>query len=64
MAVVGTCAVAAMYPTALPILLVLVAVLCFSRVYLGVHYAGDVLGGVAYGTLFGIAWILLVSPPG
>jgi undecaprenyl-diphosphatase len=64
MAVVGTCAVAAMYPTALPALLALAAVLCFSRVYLGVHYAGDVVGGVVYGTLFGIAWILLVNPPG
>ena len=41
----------------------LVLVLCFSRVYLGVHYLGDVLGGLAYGLVFGAAWVLLVSAP-
>ena len=38
-------------------------VLCFSRVYLGVHYLGDVLGGLAYGLVFGAAWVLLVPAP-
>ena len=30
-------------------MLVLVVVICFSRVYLGVHYLSDVLGGAAAG---------------
>ena len=32
------------------VMLVLVVVICFSRVYLGVHYLSDVLGGAAAGT--------------
>jgi undecaprenyl-diphosphatase len=63
MSVVGTLTVAAMYPWALPILVALTVVLCFSRVYLGVHYLGDVLGGIGYGLLFGAAWVLLVTAP-
>jgi membrane-associated phospholipid phosphatase len=35
-------------------------VLCFSRVYLGVHYLGDVLGGLGYGLVFGALWVWLV----
>jgi membrane-associated phospholipid phosphatase len=60
MAVVATFTLAALYPWALPWLLVLTAVLCFSRVYLGVHYLGDVLGGLAYGLVFGALWVWLV----
>jgi membrane-associated phospholipid phosphatase len=60
MAVVATFTLAALYPWALPWLIALTAVLCFSRVYLGVHYLGDVLGGLAYGLLFGGLWVLLV----
>lgn len=63
MSVVGTFAVTAMYPWALPALIALTIVLCFSRIYLGVHYLGDVLGGVAYGLLFGTAWVLLIAAP-
>lgn len=63
MSVVGTFAVTAMYPWALPALIGLTIVLCFSRIYLGVHYLGDVLGGVAYGLLFGTAWVLLIAAP-
>jgi membrane-associated phospholipid phosphatase len=63
MSVVGGFAVGSLYPAALPALVALGAVLCFSRVYLGVHYLGDVLGGVAYGLLFGVLWIFLVSAP-
>ena len=33
------------------ILLVLAAIIAFSRVYVGVHYPGDVLGGAAIGIL-------------
>jgi membrane-associated phospholipid phosphatase len=60
MAAVAAFTLAALYPWALPWLLVLTAVLCFSRVYLGVHYLGDVLGGLAYGLVFGALWVWLV----
>ena len=63
MAVVGTFTVGALYPQWIPALVVLMLVLCFSRVYLGVHYLGDVLGGLAYGLLFGAVWVLLVPAP-
>ena len=63
MAVVGTFTLGTMYPAAVPVLAVLAAVLCFSRVYLGVHYLGDVLGGLVYGLLFGAVWIVLVAAP-
>ena len=33
----------------------MVAMVCFSRVYIGLHYVSDVLGGVAEG----IAWLAL-----
>jgi undecaprenyl-diphosphatase len=63
MAVVGTFTVGTLYPQWIPALVVLTLVLCFSRIYLGVHYLGDVLGGLAYGLLFGAVWVLLVSAP-
>jgi membrane-associated phospholipid phosphatase len=60
MGVVGTFSVGALYPAAIPALIVLTLVLCLSRVFLGVHYLGDVLGGLAYGLLFGALWFALV----
>lgn len=32
-------------------MLALAALICISRVYLGIHYAGDILGGIVTGTL-------------
>lgn len=33
---------------------------CYSRVYLGVHYPGDILGGIVIGTLVGwLTWLLM-----
>ncbi len=63
MAMVGIFSVGALYPAAIPGLIVLAAVLCFSRVYLGVHYIGDVLGGVVFGLVLGALWIVLVPAP-
>ncbi len=63
MAVVGAFTVGLLYPALLPALITLAAVLCFSRVYLGVHYLGDVLGGVLYGLLWGALWVALVHVP-
>jgi membrane-associated phospholipid phosphatase len=63
MAVVGTFTLGALYPQWIPALVVLALVLMFSRAYLGVHYLGDVLGGLAYGLVWGAAWILLVPAP-
>lgn len=63
MAVVGTLALGTLYPQWIPALVVLTLVLCFSRVYLGVHYLGDVLGGAVYGLVWGAAWILLIPAP-
>lgn len=63
MAVVGTMTMGAMYPAWIPALLTLTAVLCFSRVYLGVHYLGDVAGGLVWGLAFGALTLWLVGPP-
>ena len=63
MAMVGVFTVGALYPSAIPALVLLALVLCFSRVYLGVHYLGDVLGGMAYGLVWAAAWVLLVPAP-
>ncbi len=45
---------------------ILIAGVGFSRIYLGVHYPIDVLGGFLIGllTLFTYAWLLKRSPPG
>ena len=33
---------------------------CYSRVYLGVHYPGDILGGIVIGTVVGwLTWLLM-----
>lgn len=36
-------------------LMIYVAVNCYSRMYLGVHYPGDILGGLVVGTIIALA---------
>ena len=53
-------AVGAFYPRLRRPLLGLAAVVALSRVYLGVHYASDVLAGTALGVALGLAAVWLV----
>ena len=48
------------FPRFAPLLYVLAAAIAFSRVYVGVHYPFDVLGGALLGALVAIALRLLV----
>jgi undecaprenyl-diphosphatase len=59
MGMVGAISMGSLYPPLLPALLALVAVLAFTRVYLGVHYVTDVVAGVLLGTVLGAAYVLV-----
>jgi membrane-associated phospholipid phosphatase len=48
------------WPRAAPAVLALAAVVAFSRVYLGVHYPSDVLGGAALGGAVGLLAVHVV----
>lgn len=44
---------------ATPVLILWAALICYSRVYLGVHYPGDVLFGGLYGAVIGAVFAVL-----
>jgi undecaprenyl-diphosphatase len=48
------------FPRLAPLLYVLAAAVAFSRVYVGVHYPLDVVGGAALGVLIGVVLEWLV----
>jgi undecaprenyl-diphosphatase len=49
------------FPRAAPWLLLLATAVAYSRVYIGVHYPGDVVAGAAIGAAWGVAAVLVYS---
>ena len=63
MAVVATWTLGALYPQWLPVLVATSLLLMLTRVYLGVHYLGDVAAGLVLGLVFGGFYVWLVPAP-
>jgi len=59
MGMAGLLTMGSLYPAWLPALALLTAMLCFSRIYLGVHYLLDVLAGIVLGSVLGVVFVLL-----
>jgi membrane-associated phospholipid phosphatase len=63
MAMTACWTLGSLYPQWLPVLIVTAVALMFTRVYLGVHYVGDVVGGLLFGLVFGGLYVWLVPAP-
>jgi undecaprenyl-diphosphatase len=59
----GAVALGYLWRRAAPLFFLLATAIAFSRVYVGVHYPGDVLAGAALGTAVGTAWVLALRAP-
>ena len=59
----GAVSLAYLWRRGTPLFFVLAAAIAFSRVYVGVHYPGDVLAGAALGTAVGLAWVAALRRP-
>jgi undecaprenyl-diphosphatase len=56
----GATLLSCLSPRAMPLFVALAAAISFSRVYVGVHYPGDVLAGAAIGVAVGTAAIAVL----
>jgi undecaprenyl-diphosphatase len=59
----GAVALTYLWRRGAPFFFLLAAAIAFSRVYVGVHYPGDVLAGAGVGTVVGLAWVAALRPP-
>jgi undecaprenyl-diphosphatase len=59
----GAVSLTYLWRRAAPLFFLLAAAIAFSRVYVGVHYPGDVLAGAALGSVVGLAWVAAFRLP-
>ena len=59
----GAVALTYLWRRGAPLFFLLAAAIAFSRVYVGVHYPGDVVAGAALGTVVGLAWVAALRLP-
>jgi len=49
------------YRWIIPVILIYASIMAYSRIYLGVHYPGDILAGIVVGSLLGLVFGLLIN---
>ena len=59
----GAVALGYLWRRAAALFLLLATAIAYSRVYVGVHYPGDVLVGAAIGAAVGAAWVYALTSP-
>jgi len=59
----GAVSLTYLWRRAAPLFFLLATAIAFSRVYVGVHYPGDVLAGAALGSEVGLAWVAALRRP-